>query len=236
MRAVPMYQPRYYESAAVRQVAGMLDGQCFVNVAWGLTGSLATRSELDALIVRGRRLTPVEVKAYPLGEADAAGVLDKYGRLGFSCLFLVAPAFDRAAAALLANSRAPAVELVVFQPISDPIWEWYETAWPSLVPVWVHDALATGRHHVRFVLTQPTDSDRFVIGQQRSRIYDVAALRKAVFQLPHPPARLLFRSGHLAGAVGAVPSPGMPERDQQEPRTSILRPAAQRRRTGLSAY
>lgn len=192
MSAAPVYQPRYYESVAVRHVFSTFGGPCFVNVAWGFTGSPATRPELDALMLNGRRAVPVEVKAYQLDEAGAAAVVAKYQHLGFSRLLLVTPAADSAAALLLAHSRALAVELLTFQPPPDAIWDWYDTTWPSLVPAWVNLALATGGHHLRFVLTRPTGSGRFVVGQQRSRIYDVTTLRRAVFQLPHPPARLLW--------------------------------------------
>ena len=63
----PLYEPRYYERAAQQHVARVLPGSCFINVPWGLTGSPTTRPELDAVVLLGRRVVPVEIKAYEIG-------------------------------------------------------------------------------------------------------------------------------------------------------------------------
>lgn len=46
---VPLYEPRFYERVAQQHVALIFPGPVFLNVRWGLTGSPATRHELDAL-------------------------------------------------------------------------------------------------------------------------------------------------------------------------------------------
>jgi hypothetical protein len=58
--------------------------------------------------------------------------------------------------------------------------------------VWTHAALTSGRHHVRFVLSRPTNRGRFVIGQQRTRVYSVDTVLRLLSCLPAPPARILW--------------------------------------------
>ena len=60
---VPLYEPRFYERVAQQHAARIFPGPVFLNVRWGLTGSLATRYELDALIFRTRQAVPLEIKA-----------------------------------------------------------------------------------------------------------------------------------------------------------------------------
>lgn len=188
----PLYEPRFYERAAQHHVARLFPGPVFVNVRWGLQGSLATRHELDALVVRGRQAVPVEIKAHSLSNTDTGEIIAKYRRIGFQDIVLIVPGISVEAGRRLAESRAPSVELVLFCPDLDAIRDWYCTWWPQTVPTWTHAALASGRHHVRFVLTRPTDRGRFVIGQQRTRIYSVDTVLRLADRLPQPPARILW--------------------------------------------
>lgn len=97
----PLYEPRFYERAAQHHVARLFPGPVFVNVRWGLIGSLATRHELDALVFRTRQAVPVEVKAHPLGDGDTDEIVAKYRRIGFSRIILVASTISVEAAGAL---------------------------------------------------------------------------------------------------------------------------------------
>ncbi|MGH3872458.1 MAG: hypothetical protein ACRDSR_13300 [Pseudonocardiaceae bacterium] len=188
----PVYEPRFYERAAQHHVARLFLGPVFVNVRWGLRGSLATRYELDALVFRTRQAVPVEIKAHSLSDADTDEIITKYRGIGFRHIVLVVPGASGEAGRRLAEMRIPSVELVLFCPDLDAIRDWYRTWWPQTVPAWTCAALASGRHHVRFVLTRPTERGRFVIGQQRTRIYSADTLLRLVGFLPAPPARILW--------------------------------------------
>jgi hypothetical protein len=59
----PVYEPRYYERAAERQVARFARGPLFINVPWGVGRSPSTLPELDGALYREGRLVPVEAKA-----------------------------------------------------------------------------------------------------------------------------------------------------------------------------
>lgn len=189
---MPLYEPRFYERAAQWHVAGLFSDPISVNVRWGLIGSLATRPELDALVFRTRHAVPVEIKAHPIGIDGADEIVAKYGRMGFPCIILIVPALSPEASGRLADSKAPHVELILFQPDLDVIRDWYGTMWPQQVPAWTHTALASGRHHVRFVLSRPTSEGRFVIGQQRTRVYSADTVLRLVTCLPSPPVRILW--------------------------------------------
>lgn len=188
----PLYEPRFYERAAQQHVARLFPGPVFVNVRWGLIGSLATRHELDALVFRTRQTVPVEVKAHPLGDGDADEIVAKYRRIGFPRIILIAPAISVEGSRRLVDSKAPSVELVLFRPDLDAIRDWYCAVWPQKVPAWTHAALTRGRHHVRFVLSRPTNRGRFVIGQQRTRVYSADTVLRLVACLPAPPVRILW--------------------------------------------
>ncbi|MGH3685128.1 MAG: hypothetical protein ACRDRU_29860 [Pseudonocardiaceae bacterium] len=189
---VPLYEPRFYERAAQRHVARIFPGQVFVNVRWGLIGSPASRHELDALVFRTRQAVPVEVKAHSIGSGDMDEIVAKYRRIGFSRIILVAPGISLEASRCVADGKAPCVEFVLFRPDLDVIRDWYCAVWPQKVPGWAHSALASGRHHVRFVLSRPTGRGRFVIGQQRTRVYSVDTVLRLAVRLPAPPARVLW--------------------------------------------
>lgn len=186
-----MYEPRYYERAAQRQVARDFGLPVFVNVPWGLDGTPATRHELDALFFVDRRAVAVEVKAHVVDDRDVADIAAKYASLGFGRLVVVAPGLSGVADRGLARG-ALSVDLVVYRPEVDEIRDWYASQWPAAVPAWVNDTLATGRHHLRFVLSRPTERGRFVIGQQRARVYDTATISRLLGRLPSPPVRVLW--------------------------------------------
>lgn len=188
----PLYEPRFYERVAQQHAARIFPGPVFLNVRWGLTGSLVTRHELDALMFRTRQAVPVEIKAHPLSESDTDEIVAKYSRMGFLRIILIAPSISVEASRRLADSKAPDVEFVLFHPDLDAIRDWYCTMWPQKVPVWTHAALTSGRHHVRFVLSRPTNRGRFVIGQQRTRVYSVDTVLRLLSCLPAPPARILW--------------------------------------------
>jgi len=99
----PLYEPRFYERAAQRHVAGLFHGPVFVNVRWGPIGSLATRHELDALVLRTRQAVPVEIEAHSLSEDDTDEVVAKYRRIGFSRIILAAPVISVEASRRLAG-------------------------------------------------------------------------------------------------------------------------------------
>lgn len=197
-RRNPRYEPRFYERAAQHHVARLFSGPIFVNVRWGLTGNLTTRHELDALVFCERRAVPVEIKAHSLGDSDTEEIIAKYHRIGFRHIVLIVPEISADASRRLAGSRAPSVELVLFHPDLFAIRDWYCAHWPQTVPAWTHAALASGRHHVRFVLTRPTDRGRFVIGQQRTRIYSAETVLRLVGCLPAPPVRILWSPQRFA--------------------------------------
>ena len=186
------FEPRFYERAAQRHLAKLVGKPVFVNVRWGLTGAPATRGEIDAMLVRDGRVVPAEVKAHRVQVETAREVLAKYARLGFRELVVVAPEFTRAAVTLLGGSDAPKVEAVWFVPALDEIAAFYASGWQTFVPGWVQEALATGGHHVRFLLTRPSTSGHLVIGQPRSRVYDTAMIARIIRRLPSPPARVLW--------------------------------------------
>jgi hypothetical protein len=131
---VPLYEPRFYERAAQHHVARIFPVSVFVNVRWGLRGSLSTRHELDALVARGRQAVPVEIKAHSLSDADTDGIIAKYRGIGFQHIVLVVPEVSVEAGRRLAESRAPIVELVLFCPDLGAIREWYCAWWPQAVP------------------------------------------------------------------------------------------------------
>ncbi|MGH3865988.1 MAG: hypothetical protein ACRDQ4_07580 [Pseudonocardiaceae bacterium] len=170
----------------------LFSGPVFVNVRWGLIGNLTSRHELDALVFRTRQAVPVEVKAHSIDRGDMDEIAAKYRRIGFSRIILVAPAISLEASRSLADDKAPCVEFALFHPDLDVIRDWYCTVWPQKMPEWAHSALASGRHHVRFVLSRPTDRGRFVIGQQRTRVYSADTLLRLVARLPTPPVRILW--------------------------------------------
>lgn len=187
-----LFEPRFYERSAQRHLAVLVGQPVFVNVRWGLTGAPATRVEIDAMLVRDGRVMPAEVKAHRVQVEIAQEVVAKYARLGFRELVVVAPYFTREAARLLDGSCAPQVEAMRFLPALDEITAFYTAGWHADVPGWVHDALASGGHHVRFLLTRPSTSKHLVIGQPRSRIYEVAMITRIIHRLPSPPARVLW--------------------------------------------
>jgi hypothetical protein len=138
---------------------------------------------------RAGRIVPAEAKAHRLDTADAGDIIGKYRRLGFAELMVIAPDFTPAAARALS---AAAVQAEVFSPDLAEIAAFYAGDWTAGIPAWVHEALATGLHHVRFMLTCPAAGGQLVIGQRRTRIYDAATITKAITALPAPPARILW--------------------------------------------
>lgn len=187
----PAYEPRYYERSAQRYMALYLQASVFINVRWGLSGSPASRPEIDAMALVGCRAVPIEIKAYALDVPDVEEIIAKYHALGFRQLIVVAPGASHRAARSLAGERL-VTELVVFRPDTAEISDWYDRVWPGHVPGWVHFALSTGRHHARFVLSRPTHRGRFVVGQQRCRVYGVEPLSRLLRRLPSPPVRVLW--------------------------------------------
>ncbi|MGH8904005.1 MAG: hypothetical protein ACRDYA_20590 [Egibacteraceae bacterium] len=187
-----VFEPRFYERAAQRHLAALAGEPVFMNVPWGLTGAPATRHEIDAMLARDGRVIPAEVKAHQVKVDTAEEVIARYGRLGFRDVVVVAPDFTLGAAALLGGSSAPKVEAVRFLPALEEIAAFYAADWHACVPGWVQDSLATGGHHVRFLLTTPSVAGHLVIGQPRSRIYDAAMIARIVSRLPSPPARVLW--------------------------------------------
>ena len=190
----PTYEPRFYERAAQRWIAQWAAGDFYANVRWGVTGSPSTRPEIDGLIVAAdRRVTAVEVKAFPVDLVAFETIVAKYADLGFSSLLLVSPGFGSSVAGRARRTLdGLRVHLRSFEPDLLAIRQWYEEVWPSRVPAWVHDALASGRHHVRFMLARPTERGSFVVGQQRTRVYDVATVSRLIALLPGPPIRVLW--------------------------------------------
>ncbi|MGH3928943.1 MAG: hypothetical protein ACRDTF_03085 [Pseudonocardiaceae bacterium] len=189
--AAPAYEPRYYERSAQRHMARYLQSNLFINVPWGLSGSPASRSEIDAVAILDRRATPIEIKAYFLDIPGIEEIIAKYTALGFRRLIIVAPSVSDKAARRLANETI-ATELVLFQPQTSEISDWYDRAWPGNVPHWVRVALSSGRHHIRFVMSRPTRRGGYVVGQQRSRVYGVETLSRLLRALPSPPVRVLW--------------------------------------------
>lgn len=188
---VPMYEPRYYERSAQRHMARYLQDLLLINATWGLSGNPASRPEIDAVALSERRIMPIEIKAYELDIPDVENIIAKYRSLGFRQLIIVAPAVsDRAARSFVDKTLVK--EFVLFRPQREEISQWYNRVWPTHVPDWVHVALSSGRHHVRFVLGQPTDRGCFVVGQQRSRVYGVETLSRLLRTLPSPPVRVLW--------------------------------------------
>jgi len=187
-----VFEPRFYERRAQRQLAALAGIPVWINVPWGLTGNPASRPEVDAIWVRSGRAVAAEVKAHQVDAAEAGEITEKYRHLGFRELMIMAPGFTPSASRSLALTRYPAVEQVPFSPDPSEIAGFYQGGWQEGVPAWVHDALATGLHHVRFVLTQPTAKGRFVIGLPRTRIYHAGTITRAIGTLPSPPARVLW--------------------------------------------
>jgi hypothetical protein len=186
---VTRFEPRFYERAAQRHLARLTGGPVWTNVAWGTGGALPARPEIDAMWSRAGRIVPAEVKAHRIGVADAGEIIAKYRRLGFTELMVIAPDFTPAAARALS---AAAVQAEVFSPDLAAIAAFYQGDWTAGIPAWVHEALATGLHHVRFMLTCPATGGQLVIGQRRTRIYDAATISQAIAVLPAPPARILW--------------------------------------------
>ncbi|MGH3696558.1 MAG: hypothetical protein ACRDRX_21650 [Pseudonocardiaceae bacterium] len=117
-------------------------------------------------------------------------ILAKYRGLGFRDLIVIAPSFAPAAASYWSGgSRLPVVEPVLFTPSLGAIEEFYCGDWQRGVPDWVHATLASGLHHVRFMLSVPSVAGHVVVGQRRTRIYDTATITRAIAKLPSPPAQ-----------------------------------------------
>lgn len=193
MSGVPRhFEPRFYERAAQLHVARQHGGEVYTNLVWGLDRNPATRREIDAAVIHSGRLVPVEIKSYPLGESECAEIVARYADLGFRRMILVAPAVEAAAGRWCAASHRPRVELIVFEPNLAVLTEWYTTVWPTSVPDWVAGSLASGLHHIRVILTLRGNRGQFVIGQQRTRVYDTRSIARLVARLPSPPARLLW--------------------------------------------
>lgn len=191
INVAPAYEPRYYERAAQRHMARYLQARLLINVPWGLCGSPASRPEIDAVFILDRRVTPIEIKAYLLDIPDVEQIIAKYTTLGFRRLIIVAPGVSDQAVRRLTRETL-ATELVLFQPETGEISDWYDHVWPRHVPYWVRVALSSGRHHIRFVMSRPTGKGRFVVGQQRSRVYGVETLSRLLRALPSPPVRVLW--------------------------------------------
>jgi hypothetical protein len=185
------FEPRFYERAAQLHLAGIVGGPIWTNVAWGTGGAPSTRAEIDAMWPRLGRIIAAEAKAHRVEIASAEEIVSKYRRLGFTELVVIAPDFAPTAARALAAATFPAVQVETFSPDLSAIAAFYDGDWTGQIPAWVHDALATGLHHVRFMLTRPTDG-HLVIGQRRTRIYDAATIGRAIAALPVPPARILW--------------------------------------------
>ncbi|MGQ0777092.1 MAG: hypothetical protein ACT4NY_22205 [Pseudonocardiales bacterium] len=185
------YETRYYERSAQRYMVRYLQTRLSINVPWGLSGSPACRPEIDAISILERRVIPIEIKAYELEDSDVDEIVAKYSNLGFRQLIIVAPgASDRAARSLAAKTLVN--DFVIFRPQVEEISDWYHYVWPKYVPDWVHHTLSSGRHHIRFVLCRVTSRGRFVVGQQRSRVYGVDTLSRLLHNLPSPPVRILW--------------------------------------------
>ncbi|MDQ6758882.1 MAG: hypothetical protein M3Z32_03320 [Acidobacteriota bacterium] len=121
---IPLYEPRFYERVAQHHVARLFPGPVFINVRWGLIGSLATRHELDALVFQTRQAVPVEIKAHSISEADTDEIVAKYRRIGFRRIIIVAPAASNEAGRRLIGGMAPSVELILFHPNLESIRDW----------------------------------------------------------------------------------------------------------------
>ncbi|MGH8607674.1 MAG: hypothetical protein ACREX9_09690, partial [Gammaproteobacteria bacterium] len=191
IKAVPPYEPRYYERSAQRHMVRCFQAPLSINVPWGLSGSPACRPEIDALAIVNRRMIPIEIKAYALDVSDAEEIVAKYRILGFRQLIVVAPGVSDRAARSLAGEKL-VKELMIFCPPPEEINDWYDRVWPKNVPDWVLHALSSGRHHIRFVLSRATIRGRFVVGQQRCRVYGVETLSCLLRNLPAPPVRILW--------------------------------------------
>ena len=187
-----IFEPRFYERRAQRHLAALAGVPVWINVPWGLTGNPASRPEVDAIWFRSGRAVAAEVKAHQVDAAEAGEITGKYRSLGFRELIVIAPGFTPSASRSLALTRHPAAEQVPFSPDPSEVAGFYQGSWQERVPAWVHDALATGLHHVRFVLTQPTARGRFVIGLPRTRVYHAGTITRAISALPSPPARVLW--------------------------------------------
>lgn len=215
----PVFEPRFYEGAALRCLAVLAGEPIWVNVPWGLSGTPATRPEIDGICRRDGRFAAAEVKAYRVGQQSAQQIQAKYRELGFRELIVIAPSFTLSAAACLTGPRRrPAAELITFTPDLEAIRAYYRGGWSAAVPDWVHDCLTSGMHHVRFMLTQPTDTGHIIVGQPRSRMYDTESISRAIARLPAPPARVLWtpqrftiprdviaRRSHLTALGGPIP-------------------------------
>lgn len=64
----------------------------------GLSGSPASRPEIDAVVMLDRRVTPIEIKAYLLDTLGIEEIIAKYTVLGFRRLIIVAPSVSGKAA------------------------------------------------------------------------------------------------------------------------------------------
>jgi hypothetical protein len=214
-----VFEPRFYEGAALRHLAVLAAEPVWVNVPWGLSGAPATRPEIDGVYRRDGRAVAAEVKAHRVGQQTAEEIHAKYRALGLRDLIVIAPSFTQPAAACLTGSRhRPATELITFTPDLDAIGAYYRGEWSAAVPDWVHDCLACGLHHIRFMLTAPGDTGHVIAGQPRSRMYDTSAITRAIARLPVPPARVLWapqrftiprdliaRRSHLTALGGLIP-------------------------------
>ena len=190
--SIAVFEPRFYERRAQRHLAALAGGPVWINVPWGLTGNPSTRPEVDAIVPRAGRAVAAEVKAHQVDADTAREITRKYRSLGFRDLIVIAPGFTASASRSLAHARQPAIERLSFSPDLSEIADFYHGGWQEAVPGWVHDALATGLHHVRFVLTRPTARGRLVVGQARTRVYGTSAIIQAIGKLPSPPARVLW--------------------------------------------
>lgn len=184
------FEARFFERYVHTQLAKQADVSVWVNVAWGITGPVAGRTEIDALTRTSRGLEAVEVKSHTLDEPTAEHIVDTYAPLGFAGVRVIAPDATPEAAAYL--KRHPGFALEVLHPDLEPITVYYAETFADRVPAWVADSLATGQHHIRFILSTPDARGRWVYGQPRSRMYTPQAIAAAISRLPSPPARVLW--------------------------------------------
>jgi hypothetical protein len=132
------------------------------------------------------------VKSHQMTYVHCADLVAKYIRLGFHDLVLVAPSAHSAGERLLAASHRPRVQFMRFAPDLEEVRSWYVDHWARLVPDWTHEALATGRHYVRFILAGRTMRGGYAVGQTRSRVYRTDTIGEMMLRLPFPPVRILW--------------------------------------------
>jgi len=185
-----IFEPQFYERRALHHFAKTREVNLLINCRVPEAGvPLMRQVEIDGLVRTDGPAIAIEVKSTRLDERDVAAIRAWYRDVGFCNTVVIAPDFT--ADAIRKHRPHARCELLAYRPNEDAIFRWYE-AWRPGWPSWVAAAIASGRHHFRYVLTRASLRGGRVVNQIAKRIYDCDGVIRDLLRLPHPPARVYW--------------------------------------------